>query len=96
MNQNKWLWFVMSAFVSTGIAFSQGANVASLDIIIRDFSVEHHDFENFSEEKTNIFNVGGVSTGVVGYTSDAFWMGKAATCANEKNPQFGIPIGENG
>lgn len=96
MNQNKWIWFVMSFFISTGIAFAQGANVASLDVVIRDFSVEHPDFENFSEEKTNIFNVGGVSTGVVGYTSDAFWMGKAATCANEKNPQFGIPIGENG
>lgn len=95
MNQNKWLWLVTCFFVGAGIASAQGPTMASLDIVIRDFQVDHPDFENFTEEKANIKNAG-VSLGVQGFTMDPTWMVKPATCANEKNPQFGIPMGVKG
>ncbi len=71
-------------------AQSVGGTVAALDVIIRDFSVTHPDFENFTEEKPNIMIAG---TAVPGYMDNIFWVGKPATCANEANPGHGIPIG---
>ncbi|MDR1759288.1 MAG: fibro-slime domain-containing protein [Fibrobacter sp.] len=74
----------------TAISAQSGGTVAALDVIIRDFPVTHPDFENFTEEKPKILAQG---TTVPGYMTDAFWVAKSATCANEANPGHGIPIG---
>lgn len=87
-------------------------NQRELDIIIRDFSVTHPDFENFQEEAHNsIFNGGKKSGGkVIGkfpdtwhvsYTSNEEWNIRRSNdalfgCGNTQNPELGIAVGVNG
>src|SRR5574344_1788040 len=98
MTQFKWISF-LSCFL-LGFAFVNAQDPAELDVIIRDFQVTHHDFENFTEEQGNIIS-NGVTAGVQGFTSDEFWYAKSLRpsnqkCANEKTPEAGIPMGTNG
>ena len=99
MNTMKWI------AASALCASSAFAGVAQLDIVVRDFSVEHPDFENFSEEfaSTGDDNYCGgscgdkiLAKGFVGY--DADWYGRAAlhrSCGNHRSG-MGAKIGADG
>lgn len=99
MNTMKWI--AASAFCAS----SAFAAVAQLDIVVRDFSVDHPDFENFSEEfaSTGDDNYCGGSCGdkifakgFKGY--DAEWYGRAdfhRSCGNHRSG-MGAMIGVDG
>lgn len=68
----------------------------ALDVVIRDFSVTHPDFENFSEEYADGHGADIQAYGKPGY--DADWSARDAlhkTCGNQASGQ-GITIGTNG
>ena len=83
--------------VLAGASLSFGAEkIAQLDIVVRDFSVTHPDFENFSEEYA-----GGHGTDIQNYAKpgyDAEWFSKDAlhrSCGNQTSNQ-GQKIGIDG
>jgi len=81
--------------VLAGVSLSSADKIAQLDIVVRDFSVTHPDFENFSEEaEKHSAQIQGY--GKPGY--DADWAGRSMlhhTCGN-KESGTGAIIGTNG
>ena len=87
-------------------------NQRFFDIVIRDFSVIHPDFENFQEEAYNSIYNGGKKTGrnAIGtfpdtwhasYASNTEWTSRRSDytnygCGNSLTPQYGIAVGVNG
>ncbi len=96
MKKNYVLLSSLALCGAFGIAAA--ADVAELDIIIRDFPVTHPDFENFQEEASVNFN-GTWTYG--GFADDVNWQTKRQNnstwgCGNEKNTGLGIQIGTDG
>ena len=83
--------------VLAGTTLSFGADkIAQLDIVVRDFSVTHPDFENFSEEYAAGHGAEIQGYGKAGY--DATWFADDAlhrSCGNQSSRQ-GAMIGTNG
>ena len=93
MKKYSWL---MAGVVLAGTTLSFGAKVAQLDIVVRDFSVTHPDFENFSEEYAAGHGADIQNYGKIGY--DAEWAardGLHRSCGNKGSGQ-GVAIGTNG
>ena len=71
------------------------AHDAEIDLVVRDFSVEHEDFENFSEYAVD-YGADILNYGMVGF--DANWSARAAlhaTCGNGASGS-GVKIGADG
>ncbi len=94
MKRYSWL---MAGMVLAGTTLSFGADkIAQLDIVVRDFSVTHPDFENFSEEYAAGHGAEIQGYGKPGY--DATWFANDAlhrSCGNQSSRQ-GAMIGTNG
>ncbi len=101
---------VLSAalFGLAGVVPSQAIvaeNQRELDIIVRDFHVNHPDFENFQEEATYSFahanGDGKPKSWHTLYQDNADWMARRSDpanygCGNTQTPQLGIAIGTAG
>jgi fibro-slime domain-containing protein len=117
LNSVKRLALSAALFGLVGVVTSQAVpvdpeNQRELDIIIRDFSVIHPDFENFQEEAYNSINHGGEcigkscvgefpSTWNITYSADAEWTTRRSNyplygCGNTQTPEYGIAVGVNG
>jgi hypothetical protein len=93
MKKYSWL---MAGMVLAGVSLSSADKVAQLDIVVRDFSVTHPDFENFSEEYAAGHGADIQNYGKIGY--DAEWAardGLHRSCGNKGSGQ-GVAIGTNG
>ena len=93
MKKYSWL---MAGMVLAGVSLSSAEKIAQLDIVVRDFSVTHPDFENFSEEYAAGHGGDIMNYGKPGY--DAGWFNNEAmhrSCGNGTSLS-GAQIGANG
>ena len=93
MNAKKW---IIACACFAGSAFAAGNPYLQFDVVIRDFSVTHPDFENYSEEYAAGYGSDILNYGMPGY--DADWDSRSPyhmTCGNAvANP--GVKIGIDG
>ena len=93
MKAKKW---IIACACLAGSAFAAGNSYLPFDVVIRDFSVTHPDFENYSEEYAAGYGDAILNYGLVGYDED--WDSRSPyhmTCGNAV-ANSGVKIGIDG